>query len=133
MGKEVVIIFFLTYFTRCSSYFRSWAYQIKRSLTHQIHLQGAFRYIHNVDFILCILLIGSWRKGDSSLHQFHPRGRSELVRAYARKRIHKTFRSLWRSRARHGSRNHFYFHGVSATTKAHGKSCALKSSLRPRG
>ena len=68
-------------------------------------------------------------KGDSPLHQFRPRGRSELVRACARKRMHKTFRTLWRSRARHGSRKRFFFHGVSASATGHGKCYALTSSV----
>ena len=37
---------------------------------------------------------------------------------------HKTFRALWRSRTRHGSRNVFYFHGVPTSAKAYGKSYA---------
>ena len=37
--------------------------------------------------------------------------------------MHKPFRTLWRSRARHGSRKHFYFHGVPASAKVYGKSC----------
>ena len=43
-------------------------------------------------------------KGDSPLHQFHPRRWNELVRVCARKRMHRTFRTLWRSRARHARR-----------------------------
>ena len=46
-------------------------------------------------------------KVDSPLHQFRPRGRSELIRACAIK-----------------NRNVFYFQGVSASTKACGKSYA---------
>ena len=72
-------------------------------------------------------------KGDSPLHQFGPREGSELGRACERKPMHKTFPTLWRSRARHGSRKRFYFHAMSASAKAHGKSYALTSSLRPRG
>ena len=37
---------------------------------------------------------------------------------------HKTFRALWRSRTRHGSRNVFYFHGVPASATAYGNSYA---------
>ena len=37
---------------------------------------------------------------------------------------HKTFRTIRRSRTRHGSRNVFYFHGVPASAKAYGNSYA---------
>ena len=60
-------------------------------------------------------------KGDSPLHQFRPRGRSDLVRACAIKHMHKTFRPRWRSQTRRASRNVFYFQGVYASAKACGK------------
>ena len=68
--------------------------------------------------------------GDSLLHQFRPRGRSELVRACAIKHMHKTFRLRWRSQTRRASRNVFYFQGVSASAKACGKSYACVFSRK---
>ena len=42
-----------------------------------------------------------------SITPVSPARAEQLVRACARKRMHKTFRVLWRSRARHGSRKRF--------------------------
>ena len=57
------------------------------------------------DFVLTVVVpLPSYHlelpKGDSPLHQFRPRGRSELVRACARKRMHKFFS------VRFGARGH---------------------------